>query len=405
MPTVKSPSLCASDPDAHPTLAAPNRACPEPRSTARAWAEVSEGALAHNVALLSGRFGTHETRILAVVKADAYGHGIGLIAPRCYFGGIRCFGIATVEEGIALRALLPHDAAIYILAPMLPEDAPEIAASALTPLVSDPALGRALSQAALAAGISCSVHLDVDTGIGRAGVTLSEAAALLQILDDLPGIRVTGLSTHFASADEDAADARAQQAEFFHFVERLGPRRDALLIHASNSPAALILPDTRSHLLRPGLLLYGIEPAPGMLESAGLPLRPVLSVKARVLLARRLPPGATISYGKTYTVPPGGGLYATIGIGYGDGWPRRLAASGYVLLHGRLAPICGRICMDQLVVDVTHIPGVKAGNVATLLGRDGSETLTVGALAHRIDATPHEITTCLTARLPRIVVP
>ena len=130
--------------------------------------------------------------------------------------------------------------------------------------------------------------------------------------------------------------------------------------------------------------------------------RPVLSLKTRVTLCRALPGGATISYGRTYTVPPGGGVYATLGIGYGDGYPRRLGNRGYVFIHGQRAPICGRVCMDQTVVDVSHIPGVQAGDIATLIGTDGGETLTAGGLAADIGTTPHEITTCLTARVPRL---
>lgn len=372
--------------------------------TSRAWAEIDAGALAHNIGLLTHRFGHRgQTRLLAVVKADAYGHRADLIAPLCSQSGVRDFGVAAVAEGAPLRTLLPPDSAIYLLAPTLPADAPEIVAHGLIPLVSDFALGQALSAAAVIQGRIASCHLEVDTGIGRAGAALVDAPALLRALDSLPGLRVTGLATHYASADEDLCDAHAQYALFADLLTRLGERVQSLLVHAGNSPGALVIPESHFGLVRPGLLLYGIEPAPGMLAEADLDLRPVLSVKARVLLCRSLPAGATISYGRTYTVPDGGGVYATLGIGYGDGWPRRLSNTGYVLLHGRRAPIRGRICMDQLVVDVTAIPGVRAGDVATLLGSDGAETLTAGALAAQIETTPHEITTCLTARLPRLI--
>lgn len=371
----------------------------------RAWAEIDAAALAHNIALLLRRFGQGgQTRVMAVIKADAYGHGADPVAPLCYENGLRDFGIACVEEGVALRALLPAEAAVYILAPTPPADAPDIVAHDLIPLVSDLAAGRALSAAALAQGKIATAHLEVDTGIGRAGIGAGDAPALLRALDSLPALRVSGLATHFASADEDAADARAQYARFADLIALLGERARTLLIHAGNSPGALAVPEARFGLVRPGLLLYGIEPAPGMFAEAGLDSRPALSVKARVLLVRPLPPGATVSYGRTYAVPEGGGLYATLGIGYGDGWPRRLSPGGHALLRGQLAPICGRICMDQLVVDVTHIPGVESGDVATLLGADGPHGLTAGALAQQIGTTPHEITTGLTARLPRIVI-
>ena len=367
----------------------------------RLWAEIDVGALAHNVALLRRSFAP--ARVMAVVKANAYGHDVGLIAPACAAGGLRDFGVATPAEGEHLRALVPQSAAIYLLGPAFPEEAPALALHRLTPLLSSSDAARALSEAALALGFIADVHLDVDTGIGRAGVAVAEVPAFLSLLDRLPGLRVTGISTHFASADEDPADARAQHALFAALLQDLGPRAAGLLIHEVNSPAGLHLPPAAHQgLVRPGLLLYGIEPVPG--DFGRMLLRPVLSLKTRVTLCRALPGGATISYGRTYVVPPGGGVYATLGVGYGDGYPRRFSNAGHVLLRGFRAPICGRVCMDQTVVDVSHIPGVRAGDTATLLGTDGGATITAGDLAAALHTTPHEITTALTARCPRLLV-
>ena len=369
----------------------------------RLWAEIDGGALAHNVALLRRRFGP--ARLMAVVKANAYGHDTSLVAPLCARLGLRDFGIATPAEGAALRALMPPDAAIYLLGPAFPDEAASIAFHRLTPLLSSLDTAQALSQAALGLGIVTDVHLDVDTGIGRAGVQVADALASLDLLRRLPGLHVTGIATHFASADEDPADALAQHELFGSSLRALGPRAETLLIHEANSPAALNLPpDAGRGLIRPGLLLYGIEPTPGDFDAGGMPLRPVLSLKARVTLCRPLPGGATVSYGRTYTVPPGGGVYATLGVGYGDGYPRRFSNAGHVLLHGRCAPICGRVCMDQTVVDVSRIPGVRSGDTATLIGTDGGETITAGGLAAALQTTPHEITTGLTARVSRLLV-
>ncbi len=367
----------------------------------RLWAEIDGAALAYNIALLLRRFGP--ARVMAVVKANAYGHDAALIAPLCAEAGLTDFGVATPAEGAALRPLLPSSANIFLLGPAFPAEAAAIVEAGLTPLLSSLALAEALSEAALLSGRVLDAHLDLDTGIGRAGVPLPDAFTTLQALDKLPGLRVTGLATHFASADEDPADAHRQHALFQEFLAALGPRADTLLVHAANSPAALNLPLAVQHtLLRPGLLLYGIEPEPGQFVRDALALRPVLSLKTRVTLCRALPAGATISYGRTYTVPPGGGVYATLGVGYGDGWPRRFSNSGSVLIHGHCAPICGRVCMDQTVVDVTHIPGVQIGDTATLIGTDGAETITAGGLAAALDTTPHEITTGLTARVVRV---
>lgn len=367
----------------------------------RVWAEIDPSALAHNIALLKRRFGP--ARVMAVVKADAYGHGVAQIAPLCAEFGLTDFGVATPAEGAALRPLLPPDAAIYLLGPTLPSEAPAVVRYRLTPLLSSYEMGRALSEAAQAQNVTASAHLDLDTGIGRAGVQLSEAHSLLAALDALPSLSITGLATHFASADEDLADVHQQWAEFADFVTSLGGRADTLLIHASNSPASLVLPQAARHrMIRPGLLLYGIEPTPGAFAFSLFPLRPVLSLYARVSLCRFLPAGATISYGRTYTVPPGGGTYATLTVGYGDGYPRGLSNLGFVLLHGKRAPVCGRVCMDQIVVDVSAIPPVQAGDIATLIGADGSETLTAGELAALIPTTPHAITTGLTGRVSRV---
>ncbi len=365
----------------------------------RSWAEISGPALLHNIKLLRRRFGP--ARLMAVVKADAYGHGMGLVAPLCAEAGVTDFGVATVEEGVTLRGLLPH-AAIYVIALTLPEDAEALVAHRLVPFVSSLAIGRALATAARAQGVVAEAHLEVDTGIGRAGTSVAEARGMLAELDGLAGLRVTGLVTHFASADEDPDDAQAQHGLFASLLAELGPRADTLLVHAANSPATLTMPAARHQLLRPGLLLYGIEPMPGMFRDFDLPLWPVLALKARVLLCRGLPGGATVSYGRTYTVPPDGGVYATLGIGYGDGYPRRLSNVGHVLLHGRRAPIRGRVCMDQVVVDVTDIPQAREGDVATLIGADDAEEITAGGLAALVGTTPHEVTTCLTGRILRI---
>ena len=368
----------------------------------RVWAEIDAAALAQNIALLKRRFGP--ARVMAVVKADAYGHGASLIAPLCAERGLTDFGVATPAEGAALRSLLPPDAAIYLLGPALPSEAPAIVFYRLTLLISSLEMGQALSLAAQNQSVTVSAHLDLDTGIGRAGVQPADAHSLLAQLDALPNLKITGLATHFADADDNPADAEGQHTLFLRFLHSLGPRPSSLLVHASNSPAALNLPPSARHaLLRPGLLLYGIEPTPGLFAKRGLPLKPVLSLRTRVTLCRALPAGATISYGRTYTAPPGGGTYATLGVGYGDGYPRGLSNLGSVLIRGQRAPICGRVCMDQIVVDVSHIPSVRADDLATLIGTDGGVSLTAGDLAALIKTTPHEITTRLTARVPRLL--
>jgi alanine racemase len=368
----------------------------------RAWAEIDVQALSHNVRLLLAEYAAHQSRPMVVVKANAYGHDVRIVVPTCRLLGISDFAVATVEEGRIVRELAP-DARIYLLTAATWFEAPEIVKWRLIPLVTTAESARALADAAADSGLISEVHLDVDTGIGRAGVQPREVCALFESVSQIRNVRITGIATHFVRADEDEDDARYQHGVFLDVLQQLGSRARGLEIHASNSPAATVLGDAGYHsLVRPGLLTYGIEPRPGML--AGRSFRQVLSLRARVLLCRDLPGGATVSYGRTYRVPPEGGRYATIGIGYGDGVARRLSNVGHVLLHGTRAPICGRVCMDQLVVDVSHIPSVTVGDVATLLGTDGAETLVTGDVAELVGTTPHELTTALLPRIPRVAV-
>lgn len=375
------------------------------KSPLRAWAEIDLAALAHNITTLKSLYAEGGADLMAVVKADAYGHDINIVAPRAYEYGLRHFGVATTEEGMLVRRLLPGDAGVYVLSPVLQSDAARIVDYRLTSVIGDREMATAISKEAARWGTTAAVHLDVDTGMGRSGATLTEARAVFDAVRSLPSIRLTGIMTHFACADENADDTRGQHKLLTDFLESLGTAADGLTVHAGNSPATLVLGSLVYHtLVRPGLLLYGIAPVAGMLEQPGVDVRPVMALKASVTLCRDLRPGDSISYGKTYRVPPSGGRYATIGIGYGDGYPRRLANCGSVLVHGRRAPICGRICMDQFVVDVSQIPNVETGDVAMLIGRDGNETITINEIADMIATTPHEISTCLTPRTPRIAV-
>jgi len=377
----------------------------------RAWAEVDLGALTHNLRTLRNLYADSE--VMAIVKADAYGHGVDLVAPCAYTNGVRHFGVATTDEAAYLRRLLRVDAKIYLLSPVIPADASAIVSERVIASVSSLEMAQALSQSAVTASTMADVHVDVDTGMGRSGFRIDEAADVVAKIEAMPGLRLGGVCTHFASADEDPVDARGQHKLFLDFLSTLGERASTLTLHASNSPATLALGKPGYHtLVRPGLLMYGIEPAAGMLapqppimgEQEALDLLPVLSIRASVTLCRELPAGSTISYGKTYTVPPGGGRYATVAMGYGDGLQRALGNTGYVLIHGKRAPIRGRVCMDQFVVDVDGIDDVRAGDVATIVGRDRDEEITVLSMADLIGTTPHLISTCLMPRLPRLAV-
>ena len=364
----------------------------------RCWAEISEAALAFNIRQLN-QIGP---AVMAVVKADAYGHDVNLVVPLLQKYGISRFAVATVAEAAELRVLPDMDSTqIYLMAAVLPEEADDVVARGLTAMASDTAFVKALSDAAVRQQRSVSVHMEIDTGIGRAGIAPENLSSTLQVWSSLPGIKVTGVCTHFTSADAfDPADPIGQSGLFQGLLcEIPGQMLSELAVHSANSPAALRLNLTDSTLFRPGLLLYGIPPSPAL--STDFPYHPVLSLKARALLVRRMPAGSDISYSRTYRLPKEATI-ATIGIGYGDGYPRRLSGIGSVLLPcGAEAPIRGRVCMDQICVEIPDGASLKQGDAVTLIGAVGNQSISVSQIAQMIDTTPHEITTCLTSRVVR----
>jgi len=367
----------------------------------RCWAEIDIAALSSNVIELKS-FGPE---IIAVVKANAYGHDISIVVPALQRYGVTRFSVATVDEAEQLRGLPNMDeAAIYLMAAVLAEDSDRIVKLNLVPFATDTEFVRRLSLSAQNANKTASVHLEVDTGIGRAGVALENLPATFAEWNELQGIAVTGICTHFTAADsEDESDSRQQLSTFESALKTIPSEQLASIdIHAANSPAAIRLPHQIATLFRPGLLLYGIAPSSDF--SRNFPFHPVLSLKARVLLVRKLPKGTDISYSRTYRLQ-NDAVIATIGIGYGDGYPRRLSNIGKVILpDGSLAPIRGRICMDQLCVEVADGCLVVPGDIVTLIGEHRGSEISVTEITNVIDATPHEITTCLTNRVPRVAV-
>ncbi len=370
---------------------------------ARAWVEIDRSAIRANMAQMRSLAGLKNGVVMAVIKADAYGHGLVPVAQTAVEAGADWLGVATVAEGAALRQA-GLQAPILLLCAPAPGEAERLLRCGLVASLGDSSTREALVQAAQRLGLTQppAVHLEVDTGIGRAGV-LPEAAPEFWRETVAAGLRVTGLMTHFADADGDEPFTRAQQIAFLavqRSLEQIGAQFEH--VHLSNSAGALRFGMTDSTMFRAGLLLYGIQPR---LSGAAplLPLRPVMSVKARVATVRSLPQGHPISYGATHRLGRPSRV-ATVLLGYGDGYPRRLSNCGAMLLHGRRAPILGRVCMDQTVVDVTDIPGVAPGEAAVCLGVQGRERITVEELAALLATTEHEITTCLTARLPRVLL-
>jgi alanine racemase len=367
------------------------------------WAEIDLDAVRANVRTLAGV--ASPAALMAVVKADGYGHGAVPVARAALDGGAQWLGVALVEEGAELRAA-GIDARILVLSEPPPPAAPAVVALGLTPVAYTApgidALAKAVADGgALTGADPMPVHLKVDTGMHRVGCAVADAGRLAESIATRDELRLEGVLTHFAVADEPGNPYTPQQLDRFDTVlDEL--RRDGVafdLVHAANSAALLAFPDrTRFDLVRCGIAVYGVPPAPGLVGR--VPLRPAMAVKARVSHVKRLRSGNRLSYGLRYAMPADGTV-ATVPVGYADGVPRALSATGgEVLIRGRRHPIAGTVTMDQLMVDVGDSP-VEVGDEVVLLGRDGEAEITADEWAERIGTIPYEIVCGVGPRVPR----
>ncbi|MCX8156839.1 MAG: alanine racemase [Verrucomicrobiae bacterium] len=368
----------------------------------RCWAEVDFDALRSNLAWLRHRVGPH-TRILTVVKADAYGHGLKQIAALLMQSGTDIFGVANLTEARSVR-LVGRGWPVLMLGACLPEEIPIAVRDGIMPTLSTLAEARAFSREARRQNKTVEVHLKVDTGMGRLGARPEEAAQLARSIARLPGVRLAGLMTHFSSAEDDAEFTR-QQRERFSMVLRAIEAGGVVVpyVHACNSGGVLWEPEAHFNLVRPGLLVYGIIP-PGKRRPASVlarHLKPALQWKSRVTLVREVPQGTPLSYGHTY-ITPRPMRVAVVGCGYGDGYMRAASQRAAMLIRGRLCPVLGRVTMDQTLVDVTPLPQVKAGEEVVLLGRQGNKEITAAQLAGWFGTIPWEVLTNISYRVPRV---
>ena len=368
------------------------------RSDRPAWIEVDLSAIANNIAAVKTWVGPH-TDVLAVVKANAYGHGLLPAARAALRGGAKILGVALLEEGQALRQE-GITAPILVMGNLLPEQAPALIESDLDAMVSNRPVVEALSKAAQVQKKSGHLHLKVDTGMGRVGLFPEDAPDLAKTISDLSGIELTGLATHLAW--EQATDFPKAEAQIARFQTCLTALQNAgiqpRLCHGANSVMTIHLPQSHFNLVRVGLLTYGIPPTGG---ASHLSLTPALTLKARIAQLRTLPAGQPLSYGGTFTLKRNSQI-AILPIGYADGYNRRLSNRSTVLVQNHRCPVVGAVCMDQILVDVTEVPRVKLGDEATLLGKTDTDEISVWELVRTQQGIPHEITTQLGSRLPRI---
>ncbi|HQR30269.1 MAG TPA: alanine racemase, partial [Anaeromyxobacteraceae bacterium] len=370
------------------------------------WLELDLGALAANARAFQGRLGG--ARFAAVVKSEAYGHGVALVAPAALRAGASWLAVWGANEGLPLRRLVGSDVPILCLGHTPPQDFEEAVAADLRLTLYDPTVIPLLARAARAQGRTARVHLKLETGTHRQGLEADDAVTLARVAAAEKGVLLEGISTHFADIEDttDHGYAESQLAAFTEGVERVSAVgvRPAVR-HTACSAAAILFPRTHFDMARVGIGLYGLWPSRETLVSArerglaGFALSPVMSWRALVAQVKDVPPGGYVGYGRTWRAPRRTRI-AVIPVGYFEGYSRALSSRAHVLLRGHRAPVLGRICMNMFMVDVTDVPGAAAGDVVTLLGRDGDETVTAEALAGWAGTIHYEITTRVNPLLP-----
>lgn len=365
-----------------------------------AWADIDLAAVEHNVRTLAAAAAPAVP--WAVVKANGYGHGAVPVALAALRAGAQGLCVAIAAEGVGLRTAdgIPADVRVLVLSEQPPETAPVLVAHGLTATVYTPAGVAALAAAVRAVGApEHPVHVKVDTGMHRVGAAVDGAADLVALVRSTPGVRLAGVFTHLAVADEPDDTYTARQLDAFDRVLAALDLPADVLVHAANSAGAMAHARSRRDLVRLGIAMYGLPPGPG-LAAAAADLRPALSLRARVSFVKRVPSGARVSYGLRHTFPREATV-ATVPIGYADGVPRRLfVTGGEVLIGGRRRPIVGAVTMDQLLAACGD-DDVAVGDEVVLIGRQGHEEVTATEWADRLGTINYEITCGISARVHR----
>ncbi|MDE7416769.1 MAG: alanine racemase [Lachnospiraceae bacterium] len=371
----------------------------------RAWAEIDLDALQFNIESIKGNIDTG-TKIIAVIKTDGYGHGASHIA-RVLEKEEQVWGyaVATAEEAFSLREDRIQKP-ILALGYTFPYSYEQMIEDGIRSTVFTYEVAKELSDIAVISGKNCKIHLKIDTGMTRIGIRPDEeGVALIKRILELPGLEVEGIFTHFATADEtDRTKTYHQMTLFKDYVDKI-ERELAVRIpmkHCSNSAGIAGIPEANMDAVRAGIILYGLWPSEEVRADRTIQLRPILSLKSRVVYVKTVPQGQEISYGGTYTTTRDTKV-ATVCIGYGDGYPRSLSNHGHVLIKGQRAPILGRVCMDQFMIDITDINSpVRVGDQVTLIGRDGTACITMEELGTLSGRFNYELACDIGKRIPRI---
>ncbi|MCK4738689.1 MAG: alanine racemase [Deltaproteobacteria bacterium] len=343
------------------------------------------------------------TCVMAIIKANGYGHGEAIVAKALTSAGASTFGVAIIEEGVSLRrggVSYP----IVILGGVYPEQIKDLLDFNLTPVVFDIANARLINEASQKKGQVTPVHIKIDTGMGRLGIMPTQVLEFFAELKSLTSISVEGILSHLARSEskkEPDITETKKQLQIFKEASRAARSIgfNPKYTHIANSAAILDYKDSHLSMIRPGLMLYGAYPAPDLRER--IALTPVMTLKTRILEIKKMPKGSPISYGGRF-VTKRGSLIATIPIGYGDGLPRAYSSKGEVLVRGKRVPIAGTICMDLTMIDVTDIGDVRKNDEVIIIGSAEKETITVEEVAERTSTISYEIFCNISARVPRL---
>lgn len=366
----------------------------------RCWAEIDLSALERNLKLIRSALPAH-IQYVAVVKADAYGHGMAQTVTRLMHCGADLFAVANVLEGAAIREI-GSGWPILVLSSILPEEDKYITEYNLIPTLSTAEEAERFSVLGKQAKRKISVHLKIDTGLGRLGVWHERALELYKLIQEKQDLRLEGIYTHFSSADSDPEFTNEQRKLFLQTLDRLpGLDTKSLLIHADNSAGLESFKRGQPfNAVRVGLLQFGVLPYPDSLLSR-VKVAPVFSFHSRIGIVKDLPAGTGISYGRTHILTRDSRI-AVITAGYGDGIPTTMSNKGYVLIHGQRCPILGRVTMDQTVVDITDLEDTQSGDSVTFIGKQGNESIDVTTFSDWALSIPWETFCSITKRVPRI---
>lgn len=375
----------------------------------RSWAVVNLDNIAHNINEIK-RMLSPRCMLMGVVKADAYGHGDKYIAGELARLGVNWFGVSNIEEAISLRIQgILHPILIFGVTPC--EYAKALNEYNITQTVHSASYAKELQTAAQAAGVDLDAHIKVDTGMSRLGFVLDNgfaerSASEILELAKFPNIRIQGIYTHFACADETADDSIAYTREQFSRFQKLTAKleNDGLsfeIKHCCNSAGAIMYPEMHMDMVRPGISIYGLSPSRDCSNTGKICLKPAMELYSAVSMVKEITIGTAVSYGRRYTARSKTKV-ATIPIGYADGFERELSNKARMLVRGKYANVIGRVCMDQLMLDVTHIDGVRDGDIVTIVGNDGGQSLTFDEMAELSGTINYEKVCLIGRRVPRV---